>query len=116
MIAELIAIIAIAAARLRLHRRSTVDSMIADEYADPTVARARALVEWASGSRLDWDRHVRPVLARELAELTRGRPADHLLGPELWPLVDPGHTFDAPDEPGPGHAGLTRVLDRLERL
>ena len=116
MITELIAIIAVATARLRLRKPSTVDTEPADEPIDPTVARARALVEWAGGTRLDWDRHVRPVLARELVELTRGRRAEHLLGPELWPLVDPGRTFDAPDEPGPGHAGLTRVLDRLERL
>ena len=74
---------------------------------------------------MDWDRHVRPVLARELAELSRARRdpiaaneiGRRMLGEELWAWVDPRHPFSTePDQPGPGRAGLTAILDRLERL
>jgi hypothetical protein len=117
---DILVLIAIVGTRIWFGGRasSTVDPISFQEDSDPAVARARGVVGWADGSRMDWDRHVRPVLARELAELTRGRrsPGERMLGPELWPLVDPEYSFDAPDEPGPGRDGLARVLDRLERL
>ncbi len=117
---DILVVIVILAARTWFGARgsSTEDEPASHEGTDPAVERARALVGWADGSRMDWDRHVRPVLARELAELTRGRrgPGERMLGPELWPWVDPGHSFDAPDTPSPGRDGLARVLDRLERL
>ena len=117
MIIELLVVVVIVAARVRLgtHDKSTVESP-AEDGADVAVERARAVVGWAEGTGVDWDRHVRPVLARELAELTRGRrvSGERMLGPELWAWVDPDQAFGA--EPGPGRAGLTRVLDRLERL
>ncbi|MGH3432295.1 MAG: hypothetical protein ACRDQB_05600, partial [Thermocrispum sp.] len=68
---------------------------------DSVLAAARLTVAWASGSRADWDRHVRPVLAREFDAMTGGRRSagdravtgELLFGPELWPLVDPAGTF-----------------------
>ncbi|MDG3009983.1 hypothetical protein G4X40_07460 [Rhodococcus sp. D2-41] len=89
-------------------------------------ARTRSLLEWSDGTRGDWDRHLRPLLARELAQSaglrTLDEPATGLLlfGPELWPWVDPSNVAAAGsaarDEPGPGRAALSRILDRLERL
>jgi hypothetical protein len=119
---DLLAVIAILVWRLLFgtRTRSTVDEEPQPEP-DPSVDRARAIVGWAQGSRLDWDRHVRPVLARELSELLSARrgPAanESLLGADVWPWVDPHAPFSTDlDQPGPGRDGLAQVLDRLERL
>jgi hypothetical protein len=127
---NVVAILALFVWRSSLIPRRPDASMVDDEPAPPadtSMARARATADWADGSRADWDRHVRPLLAREVAELLRARrdptapqPAHtggRLLGPDLWPLVDPAQPFTAePDRPGPGRDGLARILDRLERL
>jgi hypothetical protein len=118
-----VAIIAWRAAIAAGNRWSTVDN--ADPPpADSSVDRAKATIGWAEGTRADWDRHVRPVLARELTEVLRARrvPGEtpigqRVLGAELWPLVDPSHPFTADlARPGPGRDGLARILDQLERL
>lgn len=93
---------------------------------DSTLAHAQVIVGWASGTRRDWDRHVRPVLARQLGEAlgarrsTEGakRAAGELLfGPVLWPLVDPNEHFTTRlDGPGPGRDALAAILDRLESV
>lgn len=90
------------------------------------LARTRSLIEWADGTRGDWDRHLRPLLAREFAQSVgldaHDEPATGLLlfGPELWPWVDPSNIVladpDARDDPGPGREALSLILDRLERL
>jgi hypothetical protein len=128
---ELQAVALLVAVRIGLAVRnrpaeSTVDIPDPLPIKDSSVDRAKAMAGWADGSRVDWDRHVRPALARELTETLRARrdpgPLDEsagerMLGTELWPWVDPTRPFTAePDRPGPGRAGLTRILDRLERL
>jgi len=129
-VADLVAIVALLAWRLSLIPRRPDESTVDDgptPVPDTSMDRARATLDWADGSRADWDRHVRPLLAREVAELLRTRrdpvtprpahPGGRLLGPDLWPLVDPAQPFTAePDRPGPGRDGLARILDRLERL
>jgi hypothetical protein len=129
-VVNVVAIVALFAWRLSLIPRRPDASTVDDEPAPPpdtSMDRARATLDWADGSRADWDRHVRPLLAREVAELLRARrdpalpqpahPGGRLLGPDLWPLVDPAQPFTAePDRPGPGRDGLARILDRLERL
>lgn len=124
--ADVVAIVALLAWRLSLIPRRPEESTVDDAPApapDTSIDRARATVDWADGSRADWDRHVRPLLAREVAELLRARrdpvapQGGRLLGPDLWPLVDPAQPFTAePDRPGPGRDGLARILDQLERL
>ncbi|GAA5103159.1 hypothetical protein [Haloechinothrix salitolerans] len=90
---------------------------------DSTLAHAQVTVSWASGTRRDWDRHVRPVLARQLDEVLGPRRGDDsrraagelLFGPRLWPLVDPHDAFTTRlDAPGPGRDALAAILDRLE--
>ncbi|MPY80386.1 MAG: hypothetical protein GEV04_18390 [Actinophytocola sp.] len=90
---------------------------------DSTLAHAQVTVSWASGTRQDWDRHVRPVLARQLDEVLGPRRGDDsrrvagelLFGPMLWPLVDPHDAFTTRlDGPGPGRDALAAILDRLE--
>lgn len=88
-------------------------------------ARTENLISWSEGTRGDWDRHLRPVLAREFARATRGRPNSReqsaigtmLFGPNLWPWVDPNLVSTADDaSPAPGRAVLAEILDRLEQL
>lgn len=93
------------------------------EAADSALTSAQVTVSWAAGSRSDWDRHVRPVIAREFDDIVGGRRSatdrdatgQLMFGPELWPLVDPSrHCPGSPDRPGPGRAALSRILDRME--
>lgn len=91
---------------------------------DSTLAHAQVAVSWASGTRRDWDRHVRPVLARQLDEVlgprrtsedSRRAAGELLFGPLLWPLVDPHDAFTTRlDSPGPGRQALAAILNRLE--
>ncbi len=87
------------------------------------------LIQRADSTRLQWDRHLRPRLAREFAAATGHRQAADptafvatgrmLFGPELWQWVDPDNvigTGAAAEQPGPGRAVLDEILRRLERL
>jgi hypothetical protein len=134
LIAEIAAIAALFAAAMwrswrtaRAHRRRRARPAEAPAEPDTTLAHAEVTVSWADGTRADWDRHVRPILAREFghivgarrsgAESARSRRAtgELMFGPELWPLVDPTSRFARRrDQPGPGRAALGRILDRLE--
>lgn len=91
------------------------------------LARTETLVARADTTRADWDKHLRPMLARQFELATGQRKAKdarafhataHMVfGAELWQWVDPdnvsrlGHR-----EPGPGRAVLDAALQRLERL
>lgn len=90
---------------------------------DSALANAQVTVSWAAGTRSDWDRHVRPVLAREFDDIVGGRRSavdrratgELMFGPDLWPLVDPGGRFTTGlQRPGPGHEALSRILEKLE--
>lgn len=93
---------------------------------DSTLAHAQITVGWASGTRRDWDRHVRPVLARQLDEAlgarrsteeARSAAGELLFGPVLWPLIDPNDRFTTQlDGPGPGRDALATILNRLESV
>ena len=89
--------------------------------------RTATLVGWADSTRGDWDRHLRPMLAREFALSTRQRQSKDraamvatgrmLFGPQLWQWVDPLNVgYAERDEPGPGRAALEEILQRMERL
>lgn len=91
------------------------------------LSRTETLVSWADGSRGDWDRHLRPILALEFQmssghRQSRDRAALHaaglvLFGNTLWPWVDPmGSVWERRNEPGPGTATLNEILTRMERL
>ncbi|WP_067858528.1 hypothetical protein [Nocardia shimofusensis] len=90
-------------------------------------ARAEMLAARADGTRADWDRHLRPLLAKEF-ELSAGtRVAKnrrameaaglHLFGPDLWRWVDPADS-EVRDQstPAPGRAALDEILGRLQRM
>lgn len=90
-------------------------------------ARAQMLADRADGSRADWDRHLRPLLAKEF-ELSSGlrvaknRKATEAagvlqFGPELWRWVDPANSaLRDQTNRAPGRAALDEILRRLQRM
>lgn len=105
-----------------------------DSYArDPAeslrrwLSRTETLVARADTTRADWDKHLRPMLARQF-ELATGQrkgkdraafdaTARMVFGADLWQWVDPDNVSRTGiSEPGPGRAVLDEVLQRLERL
>lgn len=93
---------------------------------DDWVARTQTLVSWADGTRRDWDKYLRPVLAVEFQMATgqhRSKDAAAfdasgrmLFGDKLWPWVDP-HAASYADraQPAPGREALAEILHRMER-
>ncbi|WP_327148689.1 hypothetical protein [Nocardia sp. NBC_01329] len=90
-------------------------------------ARAVMLVDRADGSRADWDRHLRPLLAKEFQlsagpRVSKNRRAlesagVHLFGAELWRWVDPADSeLRDQNTPAPGRAALDEILSRLQRM
>lgn len=99
----------------------------ADEALTRWRARTEIMVERADETRGDWDRHLRPMLAREFQMNTGHRlnkdpkametTGVMVFGEDLWPWVSPtGASFADRDDPAPGTAALDEILTRLERL
>ncbi|MEV6274303.1 hypothetical protein [Nocardia sp. NPDC051832] len=90
-------------------------------------ARAAMLADRADGSRADWDRHLRPLLAKEF-ELSAGMrvaknrkaieaAGRHQFGAELWRWVDPANSaLRDQTTRAPGRAALDEILRRLQRM
>uniref|UniRef100_UPI002453CD4E hypothetical protein n=1 Tax=Nocardia cyriacigeorgica TaxID=135487 RepID=UPI002453CD4E len=78
-------------------------------------ARAQMLAERADGTRADWDRYLRPLLAKEFelsagVRVAKNRKAIeaagiHQFGPELWRWVDPANSELPRPVGGPPHPG-----------
>ncbi|MBX9638571.1 MAG: hypothetical protein K2X97_02220, partial [Mycobacteriaceae bacterium] len=83
------------------------------------LSNTETMIRWSDSSRKDWDRHLRPMLARRF-EITTGQrqakdPAafratgEMLFGAELWEWVNPNNVGHAPNanasanasQPGP---------------
>lgn len=84
--------------------------------------QTETLVRWADASRVEWDRHLRPKLAREFLLATRQKePAavaatGQMVFGDLWQWVDPQNVSPAArNEPGPGRVALDEILRRLEQ-
>lgn len=113
--------------------REEADGIDESEPRDPAetlrrwLARTQTLVAWSDTTRSDWDKHLRPMLARQF-ELATGQrktkdprafhaTAEMVFGQELWVWVDPDNVSrTGGSEPGPGRAVLDEVLQRLERI
>jgi hypothetical protein len=91
------------------------------------LARTEMLVRWADRSRGDWDRHLRPLLAREFEAMTGQRRAKDrasqdatgrmMFGDDLWQWVDPfAVSYADRNQPAPGRAALDAILQRMLRL
>ncbi|MCX2930352.1 hypothetical protein ORI20_08700 [Mycobacterium sp. CVI_P3] len=87
-------------------------------------SRTESTIQWADATRGDWDRHLRPRLAREFVLATRQRDPAALhatgrivFGDDLWGWVDPNNVARGRGrEPGPGYATLEEILRRMEEL
>jgi hypothetical protein len=91
------------------------------------LARTEMLIRWADRSRGDWDRHLRPLLAREFQAMTGQQRAKSraaadatgrmMFGDDLWQWVDPfAVSYADRNQPAPGRAALDAILQRLLRL
>jgi hypothetical protein len=91
------------------------------------LSRTETLISWSESSRADWDRRLRPMLARQFELAAGQRKAKDakafestgrmLFGDELWRWVDPENiSRTGGQEPGPGRGTLNEILQRLERL
>ncbi|AEV72279.1 hypothetical protein MycrhN_1664 [Mycolicibacterium rhodesiae NBB3] len=91
------------------------------------LSRTETLISQADATRRDWDRHLRPTLARQFEMATgQKRSKDRaaydatgriLFGADLWAWVDPENVSrSGVTEPGPGRAALDEILQRLERV
>jgi hypothetical protein len=89
------------------------------------LSRTETLIHWSESTRSDWDRHLRPMLARRFAIATGQRQAKDpaafhaagrmLFGAELWAWVDPNNVAETGGhEPGPGQETLEEILERIE--
>jgi hypothetical protein len=91
------------------------------------LSRTEALISRSESTRRDWDRHLRPMLARQFEMATgqrqaKDRAAFHatgsmLFGAQLWAWVDPQNVSrTGGSEPGPGREALDEILRRLEQV
>ena len=90
------------------------------------LSSTESTIRWSESTRTDWDRHLRPMLARRY-EIASGQkqskdPAAYhaggrmLFGAELWEWVNPNNVTRTGDRsPGPGRAALGEILRKLEQ-
>lgn len=120
------------AVRTHLTRRAAAhdDAVVDDDAAAALrrwLSRTETLISWSEASRSDWDRRLRPMLARQFELAAGQRKAKDprafqstgrmLFGDELWQWVDPENiSRTGGQEPGPGRGTLNEILQRLERL
>lgn len=99
----------------------------AEESLRRWLSRTETLISWSESTRGDWDRHLRPMLARQLSIATGQKQNKNpegframgrmLFGDELWAWVDPENIARADNNvPGPGRSTLDEILRRLEHL
>ncbi|CDO87504.1 hypothetical protein AWC29_19050 [Mycobacterium triplex] len=91
------------------------------------LATTETTIRWSESTRADWDRHLRPMLARRYEIATGQRLAKDpaafqstgrlLFGTELWEWVNPNNIRRVGDhQPGPGRAAFEEILRRLEQV
>ena len=91
------------------------------------LSRTETLISWSESTRSDWDRHLRPMLARQFGIATGQKQNKNpegfratgriLFGDELWAWVDPENVARTNNHvPGPGRSALDEILRRLEQV
>ncbi len=91
------------------------------------LATTETTIRWSDSTRADWDRHLRPMLARRYEMTTGQRQAKDpmayhatgrmLFGAGLWEWVNPNNVTRTGDHhPGPGRAVLEEILRKLEQI
>ncbi len=127
--------VALAMVLLNIRRVLGDDNQAGDELASDDagislrrwLANTETTIRWSESTRADWDRHLRPMLARRYEIATGQRQAKDsvafhscgrmLFGPDLWEWVNPNNITRTGDrEPGPGRAVFEEILRKLERV
>ncbi|EUA56091.1 hypothetical protein I550_4249 [Mycobacterium intracellulare 1956] len=91
------------------------------------LSTTETTIRRSEATRADWDRHLRPMLARRYEIATGQRQAKDpaafhatgrmLFGVELWDWVNPNNVIRNGDrQPGPGRAALEEILRKLEQV
>ncbi len=91
------------------------------------LSRTETLISWSESTRSDWDRHLRPMLARQFGIATGQKQNKNpdgfratgrmLFGDDLWVWVDPENVARTDNHvPGPGRQVLDEILRRLEQV
>jgi hypothetical protein len=91
------------------------------------LSNTQTTIRWSDSTRADWDRHLRPMLARRYEIATGQRQAKDpvvfqsagqmLFGAELWNWVNPNNVSrTGAREPGPGRGALEEILRKLEQI
>ena len=99
----------------------------AEESLRRWLSRTETLISWSESTRSDWDRHLRPMLARQFGIATGQKQNKNpdgfratgrmLFGDELWAWVDPENVARTNNHvPGPGREALDEILRRLEQV
>ena len=99
----------------------------AEESLRRWLSRTETLISWSESTRSDWDRHLRPMLARQFGIATGQKQNKNpdgfratgrmLFGDELWAWVDPENVARTGQHvPGPGRDALDEILRRLEQV
>ena len=99
----------------------------AEESLRRWLSRTETLISWSESTRSDWDRHLRPMLARQFGIATGQKQNKNpdgfratgrmLFGDELWAWVDPENVERINKQvPGPGREALDEILRRLEQV
>jgi hypothetical protein len=99
----------------------------AEESLRRWLSRTETLISWSESSRSDWDRHLRPMLARQFGIATGQKQSKNpegfratgrmLFGDDLWLWVDPDNVARTDKHgPGPGRSTLDAILRKLEQV
>jgi hypothetical protein len=99
----------------------------AEESLRRWMSRTETLISWSESTRSDWDRHLRPMLARQFGIATGQKQNKNpegfratgrmLFGDELWAWVDPDNVARTDKQgPGPGRSALDGIVRKLEQV
>jgi hypothetical protein len=99
----------------------------AEESLRRWMSRTETLISWSESTRSDWDRHLRPMLARQFGIATGQKQTKNpegfkatgkmLFGDDLWAWVDPDNVARTDkNQPGPGRSALDEILRKLEQV
>ncbi|HEX4558172.1 MAG TPA: hypothetical protein VH166_03085 [Mycobacterium sp.] len=125
-----LALVLLSVRRVLGHGMQSAAELDSDDPADPFrrwLSITETTIRWSESTRSDWDRHLRPMLARRYEIATGQRQAKDpatfhstgqmLFGAELWEWVNPNNVVRGGDrQPGPGRTAFEEILRKLEQV
>jgi hypothetical protein len=125
-----LALVLLSVRRVLGHGMQSTAEPDADDLGDSLrrwLSTTETTIRWSESTRSDWDRHLRPMIARRYEMATGQRQAKDpvayhstgqmLFGDELWEWVNPNNVARGGDgQPGPGRAAFEAILRKLEQV